>query len=107
MKVHNIELPDEIHKLINLDILSLHNNKLKSLPLAITALPKLRVLIVSVNKLKELPQGFGTCPSLRYLDISYNDIESLRSNFGFLSTQLCCGLIAYDNNCSNFKSAVL
>lgn len=78
------DLPEELGQLVNVEFLSVHNNRLKNLPEAIHRMPRLRVLIASVNRIKELPLSISHCPKLQYLDVSYNLLQELVPGFGRL-----------------------
>ena len=55
-------LPDDIDKLVNLEVLILSNNQLKRLPSQIGNLKKLRELDMEENQLDGLPNEIGDRP---------------------------------------------
>ena len=52
------ELPDVLHKLVSLQLLSVQHNRLAALPPTLTRLTGLRALAAGGNRLRQLPQGF-------------------------------------------------
>ena len=101
------EIPNEIHLLDNLEVLSLNqvsleqlsnrigdltqlrelhlrNNLLESIPPSIGKLKNLEVLDVSFNKLKSLPPEIGQCERLTVLNIGSNDLKTLPPEIGNL-----------------------
>ena len=98
-------LPEEMEKLISLEILELDGNKLETLPTALTCLTKLQRLDISnniihelpvllspslkyfcghSNKLHHLPTAIGACFRLEYLDLSHNSLRELPEDFEHL-----------------------
>lgn len=78
-------LPDALgFKLLNLQKLSVHSNKLSNLPSSISHLMSLRLLDVHKNKLKHLPEDLEKLVSLQILNISYNC-----DNFTALPNSIC------------------
>lgn len=80
------ELPlDFAPNLISLEILSLANNKLVTLPDNIVALTNLKELNLMYNKINRLPERIGFMCSLVKLGISNNCLEVLPITFGALN----------------------
>lgn len=80
------EIPDTLAPaLISLEVLSLANNGLTSLPDNIVSLTQLRELNLMYNKLKYLPQRIGFMCSLQKLGIANNELLSLPATFGALN----------------------
>lgn len=79
-------IPEELAtNLRELEILSIANNQITSLPDNIVSLTQLRELNVMYNQLKSLPQRIGYMCSLQKLGIANNSIEELPITFGALS----------------------
>lgn len=79
-------LPTSIGEMKSLRLLDVHFNELRGLPLAIGRLSNLEILNLSSNfsDLTELPHTIGDLTSLRELDISNNQIHELPVTFGRL-----------------------
>ncbi len=78
------EVPEEIRKYKNLQILNLSRNRLREVPSWIGELKNLQSLDLSNNKLKELPDSLGFCSNLIYLGLNRNIIETLPRTIGRL-----------------------
>lgn len=78
------EIPEEIRKFKNLQILNLSRNRLRVVPSWIGELKNLQSLDLSNNKLKELPDSIGYCGNLIYLGLNRNIIETLPRTIGRL-----------------------
>ncbi|CAM8922129.1 unnamed protein product [Rhodiola kirilowii] len=81
-------LPSSICEMKSLRILDVHFNELRGLPLAIGKLSNLETLDLSrnFNDLTELPETFGDLMNLRELDLSNNQIHALPDTFGRLES---------------------
>lgn len=75
-----------------LESLYLNNNKLTTIPPAISKLRSLRTLDLSNNKISEVPPELGLCFNLRYLFLFDNNIEYLPQEFGNLIELLFLGI---------------
>lgn len=78
-------LPTEIGLLINLESLSLHNNKFTVFPREIGVLANLSSLDLSYNPLSTLSSEIGLLTNLSSLNISNTHITSLPSEIGLLT----------------------
>ncbi|CAK9153710.1 unnamed protein product [Ilex paraguariensis] len=79
-------LPTSIGEMTSLHLLDLHFNELRGLPLAIGRLTNLEILNLSSNfsDLTELPDTLGDLTNLKELDLSNNQIHALPDTFGRL-----------------------
>lgn len=79
-------LPPSVFEMWSLQYLDAHLNMLCTLPPEIGKLANLEVLNLSsnFNDLTELPETIGDLPNLRELDISNNQIGALPDTFGWL-----------------------
>ena len=75
-------LPDELEKMINLEILELDSNRLTALPDGISILTRLQRLDISNNNLSGLPKMLGKCGDLKYLNAHSNNILFLPESLG-------------------------
>jgi myosin heavy subunit len=76
-------IPEDITKLRLLVILNLHNNLLTGFPgEAVKSLVQLRMLNISQNQLKSLPDELSCLPMLEVFDASNNQIESIPDGLG-------------------------
>jgi len=69
--------PTEIQKFVNLQKLSLYQNKIKELPEWIGDFERLQWIDVYDNALKELPQSFNKLSHLWYLDLGDNGFKTI------------------------------
>ncbi|KAL6560158.1 Plant intracellular Ras-group-related LRR protein 6 [Orobanche hederae] len=70
-------------RLLNVIILDVHSNQLKSLPNSIGCLSKLKVMNVSGNLLQSLPRTIENCRSLEELNANFNQLKQLPETIGF------------------------
>ncbi|KAK6131658.1 hypothetical protein DH2020_034672 [Rehmannia glutinosa] len=70
-------------RLLNVIILDVHSNQLKSLPNSIGCLTKLKVLNVSGNLIQSLPRTIENCRSLEELNANFNKLIQLPETIGF------------------------
>ncbi|CAA0818749.1 Plant intracellular Ras-group-related LRR protein 6 [Striga hermonthica] len=70
-------------RLLNVVVLDVHSNQLKSLPNSIGCLSKLKVLNVSGNFLQSLPRTIENCRSLEELNANFNQLTNLPATIGF------------------------
>lgn len=95
-------LPESLgFKLLNLQKLSVHSNKLCDLPFSISHMTCLRVLDVHMNKLRYLPEDIEDLVSLQILDVSCNF-----DNFKALPDSICglTALVALDVSFNQIKT---
>lgn len=79
-------IPNELgENLINLEILTLSNNCLKSLPNTIDNLTKLTSLHLSSNKFERFPSIICKIKSLTFLDLCSNELPSIDPEIGQLT----------------------
>lgn len=64
------------------------NNELTELPSDIDKLVNLEVLVLSTNQLKKLPSQIGSLRKLRELDLEENELECIPSDIGMLRIKL-------------------
>jgi len=79
-----IEIPDDIDKLINLEILNIHPGEVKKISKNIGNLKYLKELDLSGNGLEELPKEIGNLSNLKELNLSSNYIKELPKEIGNL-----------------------
>jgi internalin A len=79
------ELPAEIGRLYNLQILSLELNRLRELPIEIGELINLQDLNLAQNELIALPTTIGNLGKLRLLNLENNYLMSLPPEIGQLT----------------------
>ncbi len=79
------ELPDKIGELVNLEVLYLSRNHLRTLPASIGNLIKLKKLYLAKNELTTLPETLGNLTVLKKLDLGSNNLTSLPKSIGNLS----------------------
>ncbi|KAL2554098.1 Plant intracellular Ras-group-related LRR protein 6 [Forsythia ovata] len=72
-----------IARLLNVVVLDVHSNQLKSLPNSIGCLSKLKVLNVSGNLLQSIPRTIENCRSLEELNANFNKLSQLPDTIGF------------------------
>ncbi|KAJ6381169.1 hypothetical protein OIU77_029956 [Salix suchowensis] len=70
-------------RMLNLVVLDVHSNQLKSLPNSIGCLSKLKVLNVSGNLIESLPRTIENCRSLEELNANFNKLSRLPDTIGF------------------------
>lgn len=70
-------------RMLNLVVLDVHSNQLKSLPNSIGCLSKLKALNVSCNLLVSLPRTIENCRSLEELNANFNKLSRLPDTIGF------------------------
>ena len=89
LKVLNLSsnqgIPDIFEKLLDLEVLIISNNKLRTFPTSIFSLNNLKKLILNNNHLSSLPTQFGNLVSLQFLDLSDNWLTSLPDTVANLS----------------------
>ncbi|RPA87011.1 L domain-like protein [Ascobolus immersus RN42] len=68
-------LPEEISRLIDLEVLELQENSLTSLPESLSELPRLKALDISYNQVKELPYALLSRTSLVELSLANNKFQ--------------------------------
>ena len=79
------EIPPEISKLIYLERLQVHDQKIITLPKEIGSLPKLITLKLGGNNLKTLPPEIGNLSNLEVLHLYDNQLTSLPIEIGNLT----------------------
>ena len=78
-------LPESLYKMYNVHYLNLRNNKLKSLPEKIGLMAtNLSRIELSNNKLESLPATFAALVKIKRLDLEHNCIERLPENLDLL-----------------------
>ncbi|KAG6736831.1 hypothetical protein POTOM_060271 [Populus tomentosa] len=70
-------------RMLNLVVLDVHSNQLRSLPNSIGCLSKLKALNVSCNLLVSLPRTIENCRSLEELNVNFNKLSRLPDTMGF------------------------
>lgn len=78
------EIPKEIGQLTQLKYLSLQNQLLERIPLAISKLKNLQTLDLSDNQIKYLPVAIGQLTQLKWLNLSRNSLVRISSRIGQL-----------------------
>ncbi|EAQ43240.1 leucine-rich repeat domain-containing protein [Polaribacter sp. MED152] len=81
----NTDLPEDMSDLVDLEELTLYNNKLTKLPANIGNLNKLTELRLENNRLTNLPESIGNIISLQQLTLDNNNLKSLPTTIGALS----------------------
>ena len=71
---------DKLGRLLQLDVLNLSSNKLRSLPTSLTELRSLKKLILSRNRISHLPKDFGNLLCLQDLHLQFNELKLLPSS---------------------------
>ncbi|KAM3962635.1 uncharacterized protein ACR2FA_003266 [Aphomia sociella] len=71
------QLPNEIHRLENLESLYLSGNDITELPREISMLRCLKCLDISGNRLKKIPDEIGEVRNLKFLILDENDLSEL------------------------------
>ncbi|KAK7329116.1 hypothetical protein VNO77_23262 [Canavalia gladiata] len=78
------EIPESLTaRLLNLEVLDVHSNQLRSLPNSIGCLSKLKVLNVSGNFIEFLPKTIEDCRALEELNVNFNKLSKLPDTIGF------------------------
>ncbi|KAI3841339.1 hypothetical protein MKW98_007820 [Papaver atlanticum] len=82
---NNIEvIPESLTaRLLNLVILDIHSNQLKSLPNSMGCLSKLKTLNISGNMIESLPKSIENCRSLEDINANFNKLTKLPDTIGF------------------------
>lgn len=75
-------LPNELEKMISLEILELDSNRLIALPDGISILTRLQRLNISNNSIGSLPPMLGACGNLKYLNAHSNNLLFLPESIG-------------------------
>ncbi|KAL2338698.1 hypothetical protein Fmac_013144 [Flemingia macrophylla] len=70
-------------RLLNMVVLDVHSNQLRSLPNSIGCLSKLKILNVSGNLVEYLPKTIENCRSLEELNANFNKLSQLPESIGF------------------------
>jgi Leucine-rich repeat (LRR) protein len=78
------EIPEEIRKFKNLQVLNLSRNRLRGAPSWIGELKNLQRIDLSNNKLEVLTDSIGSCGNLIYLGLNRNILETLPRTIGRL-----------------------
>ncbi|XP_043726274.1 LRR repeats and ubiquitin-like domain-containing protein At2g30105 [Telopea speciosissima] len=81
---HLTTLPSSLGALASLTQLHIANNKFTSLPIEIELLTQLQILTASNNRLSSVPSSIGNCRSLIEIDLSSNLLVELPDTFGDL-----------------------
>lgn len=78
------DIPESLTaRLLNLEVLDVRSNQLKSLPNSIGCLSKLKVLNVSGNFIQILPKTIENCRALEELNANFNKLSTLPDTIGF------------------------
>ncbi|KAJ1400647.1 Leucine-rich repeat [Sesbania bispinosa] len=70
-------------RLLNVVVLDVHSNQLRSLPNSIGCLSKLKILNVSGNLIEYLPKTIENCRALEELNANFNKLIQLPDTIGF------------------------
>ncbi|KVH88019.1 Leucine-rich repeat-containing protein [Cynara cardunculus var. scolymus] len=70
-------------RLLNVGVLDVHSNQLKTLPNSIGCLSKLKTLNISGNHLQSLPKTIENCRALEDLNANFNQLTRLPDTIGF------------------------
>lgn len=98
------EVPKDVFKFTELEVLDLSKNKLRSVPTEIAQLQSLKILNLNKNKLKRLPESVGDLKNLEQLITSQNDLSQLPESMGKL-TQLKV-LDLWSNNLGHLPESI-
>ncbi|KAJ6249568.1 leucine-rich repeat protein soc-2 homolog-like protein [Anaeramoeba flamelloides] len=96
-------LPNEIGKLKELEMLYLNNNELTTLPKGIGLLENLEELYIAHNKLEILPKEIGNLSSLRETYLQDNELIKIPKEFGSLKGLV--SLYIYENKLTKLPSS--
>ncbi|KAL2340488.1 hypothetical protein Fmac_008428 [Flemingia macrophylla] len=78
------DIPESLTaRLLNLEVLDVRSNQLKSLPNSIGCLSKLKVLNVSGNFIQFLPKTIENCRALEEVNANFNKLTKLPDTIGF------------------------
>ncbi|KAF5789553.1 putative leucine-rich repeat domain superfamily [Helianthus annuus] len=82
---NNIQVIPEslIARLLNVGVLDVHSNQLRTIPNSIGCLSKLKTLNISGNLLQSLPKTIQNCKALEHLNVNFNQLNKLPDNIGF------------------------
>ncbi|KAF9615156.1 hypothetical protein IFM89_022217 [Coptis chinensis] len=82
---NNLEnIPESLMaRLLNVVVLDIHSNQLKTLPNSVGCLSKLKVLNISGNLLESLPKAIENCRCLEELNANFNKLKKLPDTIGF------------------------
>ena len=78
------EVPQEVFKFRNLQVLNLNFNQIKSLPSQLTQLKYLQEIRLGHNQLSTYPKGLDKLRYLRILDLHGNQLKSIPAAIGRL-----------------------
>jgi hypothetical protein len=78
-------IPSEIGYLINLEKISLYDNRIQEIPIGLLRLTQLKVLRLSHNKIKSIPKEINGLVNLIELNLTSNQITSIPKEIGGLS----------------------
>ncbi|TFG19848.1 MAG: leucine-rich repeat domain-containing protein [Promethearchaeota archaeon] len=98
------EIPEQIKKLKDLEILILYAAPNEELPDWLSELKYLRHLDLQVGKLKSLPEWIGELKSLEHLDVYKNKIEYIPDSIGDLNRLKYLNLM--DNSISTVPDSI-
>jgi Leucine-rich repeat (LRR) protein len=101
-----LQLPD-LSKLIELKILNLKSNRLRTLPETIGKILKLKTLNLRNNMLKNLPKSLSYITSLKILDLHGNKLTNLGFDFSPSISELELGWNSFVAIPNNIKSLTL
>ncbi|KAI7753968.1 hypothetical protein M8C21_029100 [Ambrosia artemisiifolia] len=82
---NNIQVIPEslIARLLNVGVLDVHSNQLRTIPNSIGCLSKLKTLNISGNHIQSLPKTIQNCKTLEHLNANFNQLNKLPDNIGF------------------------
>ncbi|KAL5699631.1 Plant intracellular Ras-group-related LRR protein 6 [Ranunculus cassubicifolius] len=70
-------------RLLNVVVLDVHSNQLKTLPNSLGCLSKLKIFNISGNLLESLPKTIENCRCLEELNANFNKLQKLPDTIGF------------------------
>jgi Leucine-rich repeat (LRR) protein len=98
-------IPDEFGtSMVNLETLTISNNRLKGLPMTFKNMKKLQSLHLSHNKFDSFPVVLCEMPRLRFLDLSTNNIDDIPEQIGNLSDLE--SLLLFHNNLKSLPKSI-